>query len=344
MALQAKPVQVPVRLRSGDTLRIIAPSCSRAFVMEYDNTKWIDERFGAMGLKIEYGDHVDEIDEFDSSSIASRVADLHAAFADPQVDGIVSVIGGFNSNELLPYLDWNLIAENPKVFCGYSDFTALANAVHAKTGLLTYVGAHWSSFGMRDHFEPTGQWFRAATHEQAWSIEHTGDYTDDLWFMDQDKRIVQETEGPWVLTPGTASGTVIGGNLGTLNLLQGGEFMPPLDGAFLFLEEDAAADIHDFGRNLASLLQMPGAAGIAGLAIGRFQRDSRITRSLLEQLIAKHPVLQGVPVVANLDFGHTSPMFTLPIGGYALLSTQQDAVDLHFAHQQEQLSGIRVSR
>jgi muramoyltetrapeptide carboxypeptidase len=75
-------------------------------------------------MRLTFGDHVDERDDFDSSSVASRVADLHAAFADREVAGILTVIGGFNSNELLPHLDWGLIAANPKIFCGYSDITA----------------------------------------------------------------------------------------------------------------------------------------------------------------------------------------------------------------------------
>lgn len=337
MTLSDASTQIPARIQSGDSFRAIAPSYSRTFVMEFDNTKWINDRFKSMGLGLEFGEHVDENDAFDSSSITSRVADLHAAFADPHIDGIISVIGGFNSNELLPYLDWDLIAANPKVFCGYSDFTALANAVHTKTGLLTYIGAHWSSFGMRDHFEPTGEWFRTATHEQTWSITHSTEFTDDLWFMDQDNRTVHQTVGPWILAPGSVTGKVIGGNLSTLHLLQGTEFMPSLEGSILFLEEDGAADIHEFARRLASILQAPDAAGIRGLAIGRFQLDSGVTRNLLEQVIAKHPLLQNLPVVANLDFGHTSPMFTLPIGGYAKLSEASGSVELSFAHERNQL-------
>ncbi len=324
---------VPRRLARGDTLRVIAPSCSRSFVMEHDNTRWINERFDALGLRVQFGDHVDERDEVDSSSIDSRLEDLHAAFADPEVDGIMSVIGGFNANELLPYLNWELIAANPKVFCGYSDITVLANAIYSKTGLITYVGAHWSSFGMRDHFEPTGQWFRQATHELSWSVEHHHEFTDDFWFMDQDQREVHPTQGPWILNPGKSSGRVIGGNLGTLRLLQGGEFMPELAGAFLFLEDDSATNIDEFARSLASLLHMPRAERIRGLAIGRFQFASQISRSLLELIVAKHPVLAGIPVVANLDFGHTSPMFTLPIGGWAQLDTTDGKVRLDFAHQ-----------
>lgn len=75
--------------------------------MEHDNTRWIDKRFEAMGLRLSFGEHVDEDDRFRSSPITSSVQDLHAAFADPDVDGVLTVIGGFNSNELLPYLDWD---------------------------------------------------------------------------------------------------------------------------------------------------------------------------------------------------------------------------------------------
>jgi muramoyltetrapeptide carboxypeptidase len=115
-----------------------------------------------MGLELTYGDHVDERDVFDSSSIESRVVDLHAAFAESDVAAILTVIGGFNSNELLPHLDWDLIAANPKIFCGYSDITALQNAMVARTGLVTYSGPHWSTFGMRDYFDQTLEWFQRA--------------------------------------------------------------------------------------------------------------------------------------------------------------------------------------
>src|SRR5687768_12364057 len=135
---------VPPRLRRGDTVRVIAPARSRALIMEHDNTRWINERFAAMGLTLTFGEHVDEDDQFRSGSIEHRVADLHAAFADPAVAGILTVVGGFNSNELLPHLDFDLIAANPKVFCGYSDITVLQNAILARTGLVTYSGPHWS--------------------------------------------------------------------------------------------------------------------------------------------------------------------------------------------------------
>jgi muramoyltetrapeptide carboxypeptidase len=312
---------VPRKLRRGDTIRVVAPSRSRAMVAEHDHSDVIDARFAAMGLRLTFGEHVDERDDFDSSPVTSRVADLHAAFADPDVAGILTVIGGFNSNQLLPHLDWDLIAANPKIFCGYSDITALQNAILARTGLVTYSGPHWSSFGMRDHFEQTQSWFtRALFGGGSFDLHPAPAWTDDLWFLEQHNRPEHSGEGWWPLAPGEAAGRIVGGNLCTLNLLQGTAYMPSLDGALLMVEDDALVDADTFARDLTSLLQQPGAAGIQGVTIGRFQQASRVSRHLLEQIIAHSDRLAGLPVLGNVDFGHTSPLATFPVGGRASLT------------------------
>jgi muramoyltetrapeptide carboxypeptidase LdcA involved in peptidoglycan recycling len=327
-----KPL-VPRKLRRDDTIRVVAPSRSRALVAEHDHSDVIDARFAAMGLRLTFGDHVDERDNFDSSPVASRVADLHAAFADPDVAGILTVIGGFNSNQLLPHLDWDLIAANPKIFCGYSDITALQNAILARTGMVTYSGPHWSSFGMRDYFEQTLDWFtQALIGDGPVDLHPAPAWTDDLWFLDQDRRSVHPGEGWWPLAPGQAAGRIVGGNLGTLNLLQGTAYMPSLDGALLMIEDDDLCDADVFARNLTSLLQQPDASGVQGVAIGRFQEASRVSRHLLEQIIAREDRLAGLPVLGNVDFGHTNPLATFPIGGQASL-TVGEASSLRIAER-----------
>jgi muramoyltetrapeptide carboxypeptidase len=319
--VSAPGLTVPRKLHRGDTLRVVAPACSRQFVAEHDHSAVIDARFAALGLRLTFADHVDERDDFQSSSIDSRVSDLHAAFADPEVAGIISVIGGFNSNELLPHLDWDLIAANPKIFCGYSDITALQNAILARSSLVTYSGPHWSSFGMRDHFEQTQRWFAEALFgEKPIELRPAEIWTDDLWFADQDNRTVRANEGWWPLRPGRAVGRIIGGNLCTLNLLQGTEYMPSLAGALLMVEDDYRSDAVEVARNLTSLLQLPGASGVQGLVIGRFQEASGVTRSLLDQIIARQDRLAGLPVLGNVDFGHTNPLATFAIGGRAALT------------------------
>ncbi len=246
-----------------------------------------DERFASMGLTLSFGQHVDECDEFDSSSIQSRVDDLHAAFADPNVKAILSVIGGYNANQLLPYLDWDLIAANPKIFCGYSDITALSCAIHARSGLVTYSGPHYSSFGMRKHLDQTLSWFKSVMFETGpLPIEPAATWSDDHWFDDQENRDIQDNGGYWVMAEGRAEGPLLGGNLCTLNLLQGTEFMPDLRGAILFIEDDFESHPATFDRDLTSLTQQSGFDQVVGLLIGRFQTQVEMDRSKLEQIVA----------------------------------------------------------
>jgi len=292
-------------------------------VTEHDHTGIIESRFAELGLRLSYGAHVDERDTFDSSPTGSRVADLHAAFADPAVAAVMTVIGGYHSNELLPHLDWELIRTNPKIFCGYSDITALQGAMLARAGLVTYYGPHWSSFGMARNFEQTLRWFTACLlYDDPVRLEPAQTWTDDLWFLDQDNREVLASDGWWPLQHGRAAGRLIGGNLCTLNLLQGTPYMPSLADAVLIVEDDAESHPARFARNLTSLLQLPGAATIRGLIVGRFQRASNMTRPLLDQIIARQPALAGRPVLANVDTGHTFPMATLPIGGQITMSAE----------------------
>ncbi|MFI7133920.1 S66 peptidase family protein [Nonomuraea sp. NPDC050153] len=319
----------PPKLNKGDAVRVVAPARSRAMVMEHDHTGIIGSRFAELGLTLSYGSHVDERDAFDSSSVASRVADLHDAFADPSVAAILTVIGGYNCNELLPFLDWELIRANPKILCGYSDITALQNAILARTGLVTYSGPHWSTFGMRDHFEQTLRWFTSVMFDTApIALAPAERWSDDLWFLDQDKREPVPNDGWWPLRAGTAEGRIVGGNLCTLNLLQGTPNMPSLDGAILIVEDDLESHPATFARDLTSLLQLPDAPRIRGLAIGRFQHASRMSRPLLAQIVATQPVLNGIPVLANIDVGHTNPLATIPIGGQARLTVTDTGTDL----------------
>ena len=115
-----KNLTIPPKLKSGDTIRVIAPARSQA--MTWLNKKEIvslaQERFEKLGLKVTFGKHIYEIDDFNSSAIESRIFDLHEAFADRSINMVISAIGGFNSNQLLRYVDYDLIKNNPKFFVG----------------------------------------------------------------------------------------------------------------------------------------------------------------------------------------------------------------------------------
>jgi muramoyltetrapeptide carboxypeptidase len=309
------PRAFPSKLRKGNHIRVIAPATSRAAIGG-GNRPTIDSRLGALGLTVSFGDHVDELDPLGSSGPAARLADLHAAFADPGVDAILSVIGGYNCNEMLPGVDWDLVRAHPKVLCGFSDVTALQCALLARSDLVTYSGPHWSTFGIERHFESTLQGFvDCLFSEDPLVVQPSRDWSDDPWYLDQTDRHLHPNEGWWVLAGGTATGEVVGGNLCTLNLLQGTPYMPSLAGTVLFLEDDFESGAATFKRNLVSLLQQPGAGAVVGVVIGRFQRQSGIHRELLTHMVSALPHLSEVPVIANVDFGHTDPMITFPIGG-----------------------------
>jgi muramoyltetrapeptide carboxypeptidase len=306
---------VPPKLRRGSSVRVIAPSRSLAMIGAEARAE-ADRKLSALGLQVSFGEHVEECDDFVSSSVAARLADLHAAFADPDVDGILTVIGGHNSNQLLAGVDYGLVAAHPKVLCGFSDITALSNALYARAGLVGYSGPHYSSFGMKHHFGYTEAGFVACVmNDDPFWLEPSPTWSDDEWYLDQEDRHLETGTDWWVLQEGEAAGTIVGGNLCTLNLLQGTPCMPSLDAAVVFAEDDDQARPWDFDRDLVSLLQQPAFGGVTGLVIGRFQRETGMTRELLAQIVASKPELAGLPVIANVDFGHTTPTVTFPVGG-----------------------------
>lgn len=318
----------PVRLARGDMVRVIAPSMSHAVVSE-ETRAIAAERFDELGLRLTFGLHVEVQDQFGSSPVDLRIADLHDAFADPEVKAVLTVLGGYNANQLLPYIDWDLIAANPKIFCGYSDITALSCAIFAKTGLVTYSGPHYSTFGMRQHCEQNLDWFAAAMMSEApVVIEPAETWSDDHWYLNQGNRTIEPNDGPWVLGDGAAEGRLIGGNLCTLNLLHGTEYMPDLSDTILFVEDDIESMPQTFDRDLTSLVQQPAFETVRGLLIGRFQRGGGMSEAMLAEIVGSKRELDGLPIVANLDFGHTNPIATLPVGGIAGVTAQAGAARL----------------
>ena len=211
-----RSVQVPAappKLALGSHLRVIAPSRSMAMVSP-SVQQAAKKRLASNGFAVSYGAHVFEEEEFNSASVAARVEDLHAAFDDPTVNGILTCIGGYSANQLLDYLDYKLIGSNPKVLCGFSDITVLANAINARTGLITYIGPHFSSWGMEQGFEYSAHGFISACRCSAsFRVTPSSHWSDDAWYEDQAHRRFHENAGFWLIQPGEASDcrTVSGG-------------------------------------------------------------------------------------------------------------------------------------
>ena len=305
----------PDKLKTGDEVRIIAPAMSYSIFSE-ELKNIANKRFEDLGLKLTFGKHINEKNDFTSSSIESRIEDLHDAFSDKKVKAIFTAIGGANSNQLLKYMDWELITNNPKIFCGFSDITALNNSIFTKTGLVTYSGPHYSTFGQKLHFDDTLDYIKKClmSNDQI-EIKPSESWSDDEWYKNQDKRNLIKNDDWLVINGGKADGTILGGNLCTFNLLQGTEYMPDLDNSILFLEDDYLTNPDTFDRDLQSLIHLPDFNKVKGVVIGRFQNKSEVTNKLLTQIIKTKKELNTIPVIANVDFGHTDPKVTLPIGG-----------------------------
>jgi muramoyltetrapeptide carboxypeptidase len=318
----------PPKLKVGDEVRVVAPSRSLAMINS-ELRQVAQERFHDLGLRLTFSAHAEENDIFKSSSIESRVADLHEAFADPEVKAIITVIGGFNANQLLDFLDWELIKSHPKIFCGYSDITILNNALLAKTGLVSYSGPHYSTFGQKLYFDYTLNFFKKCLiTDQPFEIEPSQEWSDDEWYLNQQDRHLMPNEGFWILNEGQAEGTIVGGNLGTFTLLQGTQYQPSLKDSILFIEDDLESLPHHFDRTLQSLIHQPEFSLVRALVIGRFQKASQMSFETLQKIIQTKPALAELPIIANVDFGHTDPKITFPIGGTAAVSAEDNKASL----------------
>lgn len=317
---------IPAKLKSGDEVRVVAPATSLAFIPE-EQRETAERRMGEFGLGVSYSANAEVRDKFESSPVEERVADLHDAFSDPGVSGILTILGGYNSNQLLGRLDCDLIASNPKVFCGFSDITALHNAIFAKTGLAAYYGPHFSTFAMERGVEYTVEGFRRCVMEEgSFEVKSSDHWSDDMWFADQEERTFVPNDGYRAINEGEAEGKLLGGHLGTFCLLFGTSFMPDISGSILLVECDFETKPEHFDRELQSLVMQPGFEDVRGLVIGRFQRASGMDADVLDEIIAKKPELASIPIVADASFGHTTPQFTWPVGGSGSLRAEDGEV------------------
>ena len=311
---------VPALLKKGDEVRIIAPSRGVKIIGK-DVRALAEKRLNEFGLKVSYAENaVDENwDELGTTSVQKRVDDIMNAFKDKNVKAIMTMIGGFNSNQILPYLDYAVIKANPKILCGFSDITALLDAIYAKTGLITFSGPHFSSLGMLKGCDYTiTNMVKMLMEKGENEVEPSKEWSDDLCCLDPEKRDFIPNEGYWVLDNGQAKGTLLGGNLGTFNLLLGTSFRPKFEpDTILFVEDTAESSIFSFMRNLTALTYQDDFKNVKGVLIGRFQKESKVSREQLAYIVKNVEPLSQLPVVANVDFGHSTPLLTLPVGGIA---------------------------
>lgn len=319
---------IPKKLNKKSHIRIIAPSRSMGLLSE-ENKRLAIGALEKFGFSVSFGKNVGESDKFHSSSIESRVSDLHEAFSDSSVDAILTVIGGYNSNQILDYLDYNLIKSNPKYLCGYSDITVLNNAIYAKTGMISCNGPHFSSWAIQKGFEYSKKYFeKCCMSNEEYLIEPSLVWSDDAWYVNQENREFIPAEGFKIVREGVAEGVLVGGHVRCLACLQGTQYFPSLENSILLLEEDEETNPQIFDRVLQSIIHLPDFNGVKGIVIGRFQKATKMTDELLKKIIFSKKKLFNIPIISDMTIGHTMPIATFPIGGSAKFIAKDGIVEL----------------
>ncbi len=278
----------------------------------------------SLGLKFRLMPNAARNEGWASASPEARVADLHAAFADDEVAVVLASIGGNHSNQLLPLLDFGLIREHPKVFQGYSDMTVLHWAIAKHAGLGTFYGpALVSELGeFPGVLAETDRSLRAAWFGgEAIAYEPSDTWTDE--FLDWDTRAdlarpreLRPSEGWVTIRGGTAQGPLLGGCLETICWhLKGSSAWIDPDGAILVLETSEEAPPPPYVDSyLTDLEQLGVFDAAAALVVARPYGYAADQSERLWEVVARRTESSGIPVLANVEAGHTDPMVTLPFG------------------------------
>lgn len=234
-----------------------------------------------------------------------RAAALAEVFADPAIDIVMAARGGNRAMHLLPLLDFSNFK---KPFIGFSDGTALSNAIYAKTGTVAYHGPTLSRVS------------KGQAHE-----------IDQMVACLSSQPSVVAMNDAQVLKHGKATGKMIGGNLSVFASLCGTPYMPDAKGAILFLE-DIGDQLSRYDRMLAQLRLAGVFDQVAAIMVGvmAIDGDSSVTPFgfTLEQIIAEHVAHLNIPVIMNAPFGHSGPLPTFPVGGVATLDTDSKTLSI----------------
>lgn len=321
---------IPDKLKPGDEVRIVAPARSASDISKV-TLRRAQSTLESIGLKVTFSDNAFSQNQRGCPTDEEKVKDLEEAFTDSNVKCILAAIGGFNSNQLLNKINWQIIKDNPKIFGGFSDITILNHAILAKTGLITYAMPNFYCFGLLPESDYSVKYF-----QQCLFVDKPSEYTihpakawyDLPWDYDEKSlRSGQLNSGVNVIQPGIASGTVLGGNLCSLNLLNGTGYFPKVTGDIVLCIEDDSYDsmVETFERHLQALIQQPFFCQVRAILIGRFQGKSRATEDVVGDIILSKNINPSIPIIAGLDFGHTDPKFTYPVGGYCHIVAEDDS-------------------
>lgn len=293
-------------LPPGGTIGVPSPASpytNRSEILR--GVEWWESR----GYRVKLGEGIFDRDAYVAGDAKTRARDLEAMFADPEVDLVQCARGGFGSAQTIPFLDFDVIAEHPKPFIGYSDITALHVAIRQRTGLVTFYGYGLSGMGDKET--------TAFTRDRMLAVL-TGQTTGE---------VPKDPDDPYVrpLRGGRVSAPVVGGCLWLLSQTLGTPWEVDLDGAILFFEDYDAPPWYVDGC-LTQLGHAGKLAGVTGVVVGDMEkcdwREERPewprTRSI-EDVLEEHLEPLGVPVLYKLPLGHGKHNAILPLGVTATL-------------------------
>ena len=294
---------IPSKLKKGDTIGVIAPSN----YIEKDDLEYINASIALMeasGFKVKFGKYVFEDTLGYGTSPEKRAADINWAFKDDEVKAIMCVKGGEDSNTTLDYIDYEMIKKHPKIICGFSDNTSILNAIHEKTGLVTYHG-------------PT---FKSLT---SWETGYAYKQFIKTFVENTESLIMGEPEDEYTtIQAGQVTGELVGGNLSLFTKLVCGKYAVNLQDKILFLEEfgfEAAPEM--VNSNIYYLKQNGVFDKIAGLWIGNYEHPSKIS---LEKIIMNAIGDEyKFPIIKSDNFGHIDKKIIIPIGTKAEINTNE---------------------
>lgn len=313
-ATRARSVRPP-RLREGQRVGLVNPSGATP---ETETVRIVEERLEALGLRPVRGEHVLARHGYLAGTDAQRAADVNRMFADPDIDAIVAVRGGWGAARILPLLDYDAIRAHPKIFLGYSDITALHMALHQRTGLITFHGpvgsSRWNEYSV-------GYLRQILFEGGAPTLANPEELGDDLAVTADRVR---------TLTPGTARGTLLGGNLTVLSAIVGSDYLPAFDGAILFLE-DVGENIYRVDRMLTQLALAGILGRVAGVVFGKCSDcgpGGGYGSLTMEEVLDHHLGRLGVPAWEGAMIGHIREQWTVPVGVQAEIDAAAGTVRL----------------
>lgn len=286
----------PPALRPGDRIGVMAPS---SWVAEKNLAPGV-AALESRGFKVEIHPQTFMRDRQSAGTPEQKISALHDLWADPEVRAIMAAGGGNRCLHILSHLDPSLLRADPKAFVGFSDVTALVNAIPARAGLVAFHG-------------PVLETLRE------------GESLDSLCTALSGAPRAPDMTRARAARPGRTRGVLIGGNLSIVQYLAGtDDFLRP-EGAILFLE-DVAEELSKIDRMLLHLKRTGVLSGISGLVLGGFDRlyeTGKPFEFTLGDLIREHTQDFDYPVIMNAPFGHAGVLETFPVGAVAEIEAQE---------------------